>query len=132
MSRRTFWTWCGGGVRPILILGLIGLLIWGATISSAYQMRLFTIVGIYALLALGYQFIFGHAGALALTQGSFFGVGAYATGILGTRYGLSADYTLVLSVQRERAPDTNCPVRPLAFRPLRLAKPSSLRSESSS
>lgn len=98
MSRRTFWTWCGGGVRPILILGLIGLLIWGATISSAYQMRLFTIVGIYALLALGYQFIFGHAGALALTQGSFFGVGAYATGILGTRYGLSADYTLVLSV----------------------------------
>ena len=94
----TFWAWCGSGIRPLLIVGLVGLLVWGSTISSAYQMRLFTIVGIYALLALGYQFIFGHAGALALTQGSFFGVGAYATGILGIRYGWSAETTLVLSV----------------------------------
>ena len=94
----TFWAWCGSGIRPLLIVGLVGLLVWGSTISSAFQMRLFTIVGIYALLALGYQFIFGHAGALALTQGSFFGVGAYATGILGIRYGWSAETTLVLSV----------------------------------
>jgi branched-chain amino acid transport system permease protein len=90
--------WCSSGIRPMLIMGMIGLVVWGSTISSAYQMRLFTIVGIYALLALGYQFIFGHGGALALTQGSFFGVGAYATGILGTRYGWSAEYTLLLSV----------------------------------
>ena len=98
LSWRAFWAWCGGGIRPLLILGLIGLVVWGSTVSSAYQMRLFTIVGIYALLALGFQFIFGHAGALALTQGSFFGVGAYATGILGIRYGWNAEYTLVLSV----------------------------------
>ena len=90
--------WCSEGIRPLLILGVVGLVGWALTISSAYQMRLFTIVGIYALLALGYQFIFGHAGALALTQGSFFGVGAYATGILGSRYGLGAETTLLLSI----------------------------------
>ena len=90
--------WCSGGIRPLLILGLAGLLVWALSISTAYQMRLFTIVGIYALLALGYQFIFGHAGALALTQGSFFGVGAYATGILGSRFGWGAEYTLLLSI----------------------------------
>ncbi|MCY1163417.1 MAG: branched-chain amino acid ABC transporter ATP-binding protein/permease [Pseudomonadota bacterium] len=93
-----FLRWCGAGIRPLLILGVLGLVLWATTISSAYQMRLFTIVGIYALLALGYQFIFGHAGALALTQGSFFGVGAYVTGILGSRYGLGGEYTLLLSV----------------------------------
>lgn len=94
----SLWKWSGSGIRPILVAGILGLLVWGLTISSAYQMRLFTIVGIYALLAMGYQFIFGHAGALALTQGSFFGVGAYVTGILGSRYGWGAEYTLVLSI----------------------------------
>ena len=97
-STNNLLKWSGAGIRPFLIIGVLGLLVWASTISSAYQMRLFTIVGIYALLAMGYQFIFGHAGALALTQGSFFGVGAYVTGILGSRYGLGAEYTLVLSI----------------------------------
>ena len=91
-------TWASKGIRPLLILGVLGLVVWASSISSAYQMRLFTIVGIYALLALGFQFIFGHAGALALTQGSFFGVGAYVTGILSVRYGWGAEYTLFLSI----------------------------------
>ena len=91
-------TWASKGIRPLLILGVLGLVVWASSISSAYQMRLFTIVGIYALLALGFQFIFGHAGALALTQGSFFGVGAYVTGILSVRYGWGAEYTLFLSL----------------------------------
>jgi branched-chain amino acid transport system permease protein len=94
----TSLTWASKGIRPLLILGILGLVIWASSISSAYQMRLFTIVGIYALLALGFQFIFGHAGALALTQGSFFGVGAYVTGILSVRYGWGAEYTLFLSI----------------------------------
>ena len=71
--------WASKGIRPLLLLGVLGLVVWASSISSAYQMRLFTIVGIYALLALGFQFIFGHAGALALTQGSFFGVGVTLT-----------------------------------------------------
>jgi len=91
-------SWTSKGIRPLLILGVLGLVVWAMGISSAYQMRLFTIVGIYALLALGFQFIFGHAGALALTQGSFFGVGAYVTGILSVRYGWGAEYTLFLSI----------------------------------
>ncbi len=94
----TSLTWASKGIRPLLILGILGLVVWATSISSAYQMRLFTIVGIYALLALGFQFIFGHAGALALTQGSFFGVGAYVTGILSVRYGWGAEYTLFLSI----------------------------------
>ncbi len=47
---------------------------------------------------LGYQFIFGHAGALALTQGAFFGVGAYVTGILGSQLAWTFAATFPLSI----------------------------------
>ncbi len=36
-----FLRWCGAGIRPLLILGVLGLVLWATTISSAYQMRLF-------------------------------------------------------------------------------------------
>jgi len=90
--------WSLSGVRPLLILGSALLALWPMLMTSAYEMRIFTIVGIYALLALGYQFIFGHSGALALTQGTFFGVGAYVTGILGVKYALGGEFTLLLSI----------------------------------
>lgn len=90
--------WSMGGIRPLLIGGTLMLCLWPLLMESAYQQRIFTIVGIYALLSLGYQFVFGHIGALSLTQGTFFGVGAYATAILGARYGLGAELTLLSSV----------------------------------
>ncbi|MBS0522268.1 MAG: branched-chain amino acid ABC transporter ATP-binding protein/permease [Proteobacteria bacterium] len=43
--------------------------------------RLATLVGIYALLGLGYQIVFGQLRALNLAQGALFGVGAYATAL---------------------------------------------------
>src|SRR5260221_727113 len=57
-----------------------------------------TVAGIYALLVIGYQFVFGHAGALSLAQGTFFGLGAYVTGILGSRFdwGFAATFPLSL------------------------------------
>ncbi|MBA3505618.1 MAG: branched-chain amino acid ABC transporter ATP-binding protein/permease [Betaproteobacteria bacterium] len=90
--------WSMSGVRPLLILGSVLLALWPMLMTSAYEMRIFTIVGIYALLALGYQFIFGHSGALALTQGTFFGVGAYVTGVLGVKYQLGGEFTVLLSI----------------------------------
>jgi len=90
--------WSRSGIRPLLILGLVLLAAWPFFMDSAYELRIFTIVGIYALLSLGYQFIFGHAGALALTQGTFFGVGAYVSGILGANHGLGGEVTLPLSI----------------------------------
>jgi len=90
-------SWLGIDVRAPLLAGAVGLAIWPFLFTSNYDLRVFTIVGIYAMLALGFQLIFGHAGALALTQGCFFGVGAYVTGILATRFGLSGELTLLLS-----------------------------------
>lgn len=85
------------GIRPLLLLGVLIVIAKPLLATSAYELRVFTLVGIYAMLALGYQFIFGHAGALSLTQGTFFGIGAYATAILGTKYGFGAAMTLPLA-----------------------------------
>ncbi len=71
------------GLRLPLLIGLALLIAWPFVFDSAYDRRVLTLAGIYALLVLGYQLVFGHAGALALTQGTFFGLGAYATGLLG-------------------------------------------------
>jgi branched-chain amino acid transport system permease protein len=49
--------------------------------------RLATLVGIYALLGLGYQVVFGQLRALNLAQGALFGVGAYATALTAEHIG---------------------------------------------
>ena len=66
--------------------------------ASDYALRVLAVAGVYALLALGYLFIFGHAGALSLAQGAFMGVGAYVSGILAVRYGIGFDTALPASV----------------------------------
>ena len=48
-----------------------------------YTLRVLSVAGIYAICwRSATSFIFGHAGALALAQGTFMGVGAYVSGIL--------------------------------------------------
>lgn len=86
------------GMTVPLAIGTILLVVWPLVFSTTYDLRVFTLAGIYALLVIGYQFVFGHAGALALTQGAFFGLGAYVTGILGARYGQGFEMTFPLSV----------------------------------
>ena len=66
--------------------------------ASPYDLRVLTLCGIYALLVLGFQFVFGHAGAVSLAQATFFGIGGYITGILATRYGFPFLVTFPLSI----------------------------------
>ena len=84
--------------RLDLVVGVLVLAMWPVIFSSPYDLRVFSLAGIYAILVLGYQFIFGHAGALALTQGTFFGLAGYITGILGAKLGWTATATLPLSI----------------------------------
>ncbi len=90
--------WLAADLRLPLLLGAALLLAWPFALDSAYDRRLLALAGVYALVAIGYQFVFGHAGQLALTQGTFFGLGAYVTGILGERLGWTATATLPLSI----------------------------------
>jgi len=49
--------------------------------------RLATLIGIYGLLGLGYQLVFGQLRGLNLAQGALFGVGAYATALTAPHLG---------------------------------------------
>jgi branched-chain amino acid transport system permease protein len=84
--------------RAILAGGGALLALWAAFAASGYEQRVLTLAGIYAILVLGYQLVFGHAGALSLAQGAFFGVGGYVTGILATRFGWPFPATFALSL----------------------------------
>jgi branched-chain amino acid transport system ATP-binding protein/branched-chain amino acid transport system permease protein len=81
-------SWLLAGIRLPLLLGAVALIGYAVLFASPYDLRVLTLCGIYALLVLGFQFIFGHAGAVSLSQATFFGIGGYVTGILATRYGL--------------------------------------------
>ena len=87
-----------GGVALPLTAVALAYAVFVLPHASGYAMRVLTIAGIYALLAIGYRFIFGLAGALSLAQGVFMGIGAYVSGILATRYGVPFDAALPLSV----------------------------------
>ncbi len=90
--------WLCRGINAPLLVGALCLVAEPLVFRSAYSLRLMTVAGIYALLVIGYQFVFGHAGALSLAQGTFFGFGAYVTGILGSRFGWGFAATFPLSL----------------------------------
>ncbi|MDF3074979.1 MAG: transporter ATP-binding protein [Alphaproteobacteria bacterium] len=68
----------------LLAVALLAVLI----LADSYLLRLLAIAGCYAILAIGYQRIFGELGVLSLAQGAFFAIGGYVTAILGLRWQL--------------------------------------------
>jgi len=90
--------WLCHGIRLPLLVGAGLLILYPVLFGSPYHLRLLTVSGVYVLMVLGYQLIFGQAGALALTQGAFFGLGGYATAILGSRLGWGFPATFPLSI----------------------------------
>lgn len=54
-----------------------------------YVIHLAIMVGVYAILALSLNLAVGYAGILSVTHAAFFGIGAYTTAILLTRYDLN-------------------------------------------
>jgi branched-chain amino acid transport system permease protein len=86
-------------IRPAVgVASFCALAAWPLLLSSPYELRLFTLAGVFAVLVIGYQFIFGYVGELSLSQGAFFGFAAYITGILAVKGGWSFPVTFVLSI----------------------------------
>jgi ABC-type branched-subunit amino acid transport system ATPase component/ABC-type branched-subunit amino acid transport system permease subunit len=82
----------------LLIAGIAALVAWPFVFSTPFDLRMYGLAGIFAIMVLGYQFIFGHAGALALSQGAFFGLGAYATGLMAVNWGAEFAVTFPASI----------------------------------
>ncbi|MGF7207976.1 branched-chain amino acid transport system permease protein [Skermanella aerolata] len=86
------------GLNPLLILAALALAAYALFGAGPYGLRVLTVAGVYAIAVIGYQAIFGQAGALSLAQGTFFGIGAYVTGILGSTSGFGFAVTFPLSI----------------------------------
>lgn len=74
---------------PLLVaaLGLL-LLLLPQILSNAYQLRVWMLLLIYAVIALGLNVLVGLAGLVSLGQAGLFAIGAYAVAILSTKFGL--------------------------------------------
>lgn len=58
-----------------------------ALVLPPFGQRLVTLIGLYGLLGVGYQLVFGQLGALNLAQGALFGIGAYAAALTAPMLG---------------------------------------------
>lgn len=59
-----------------------------AVLLPTFGIHVATLVGIYALMGVGYQLVFGQLGALNLAQGALFGIGAYCVALTAPMLGV--------------------------------------------
>jgi len=81
--------------RLVFILGLLAL----PLILSffPYWQRVISIVCIYALLAVGFDFLANHVGLVSLGGGFYVGVGAYMAALLNLKFGLPPVVTVPIA-----------------------------------
>jgi branched-chain amino acid transport system permease protein len=73
------------GPRLALVLGLFLL---PFVVPNMYWQRIICIFGVYALLAIGFDFLSGFVGLISLGGAMFVGFGGYISGLLNANYGI--------------------------------------------
>ncbi|RLB28218.1 MAG: branched-chain amino acid ABC transporter permease [Deltaproteobacteria bacterium] len=76
---------------------ILGILILPLVMPSMYWQRVISIVCIYALLALSFDFLAHFAGLVSLGGAFFIGTGGYIAAILNTSFGLPTIVTIPIS-----------------------------------
>lgn len=66
-------------------------------LSGSYLMNVLVFVGIHAMLAIALNLLLGFAGQISLGHAGFFGLGAYASGILCATYGVNPWLAMVIT-----------------------------------
>ena len=77
-----------GNLWVFLLLTSI-LAVLPAWTTNDYQLSILVFIGINTMLTVGLSLLMGYTGQISLGHAVFFGMGAYATGILTTRFGWS-------------------------------------------
>lgn len=63
-----------------------------------YLIHIIILVAIYAILGISLNLVVGYTGLLSLTHAAFYGIGAYATAILLTAFGMNFFPALVMAI----------------------------------
>ncbi|BAQ09328.1 ABC-type branched-chain amino acid transport system, permease component [Bacillus sp. OxB-1] len=80
-------------------LGLMAVvLVLPLFVRSQYLFTLLILIGIYCIVTIGLSLLIGYAGQISLGHAAFFGIGAYASGILTAKYDMSAWLAIVIGM----------------------------------
>ncbi|MGA1867162.1 MAG: branched-chain amino acid ABC transporter permease [bacterium] len=72
--------------RIIFLLFFIFILLFPMCATNKYYISVMVVVGFYSLIVIGLAMLMGYAGQISLGHAAFYGLGAYTSGILCTRY----------------------------------------------
>lgn len=78
-----------------LVLCLV-VLVAPLPLAGSYLTNVLIFVGINSILALGLNLLLGYAGQISLGQAAFFGLGAYGSAVLTTKYSLNPWVAMIL------------------------------------
>jgi branched-chain amino acid transport system permease protein len=78
-------------VPVIITFGFIALLpaVFAVLPGLTHYTGIMVFAGIYCLITVGLSLLMGYAGQISLGHAAFFGIGAYVSGILTTKFGLN-------------------------------------------
>jgi branched-chain amino acid transport system permease protein len=83
MTGKDIWLLTGSALFillfPVVVQHLKGI---------SHYVDVMVFAGIFSMISLGLSMLMGYAGQISLAQAAFFGIGAYSSGILTTRFGL--------------------------------------------
>jgi len=90
-TRSVVWQ---GAAAGLVLLGLLAV----PPYLSSFMLSLLTQAIIYSILAMSLDLILGYTGLASLGHAAYWGLGAYAVGILATRYGSGFWTSLVIGI----------------------------------
>jgi branched-chain amino acid transport system permease protein len=84
--------------RLLVALFVLGLYSLPSIITSQYYMHLISTAGIFVILVVGYNILYGMTGQLSFGHAGFFAIGAYAAGVATVQLHLPVIVGLALAV----------------------------------
>jgi len=72
----------------VIIVLIIFPIVASSNDNLSYYINIMTIVGIYSMITVGLTLLVGYAGQISLGHAAFFGIGAYGSGVLTTKFGI--------------------------------------------
>lgn len=82
-------------------VGLGGLFVLAAVPFlgvNPYTLHLLSLIGVYAIVAMGLNLVFGYTGQISLGHAAYFAVGAYTSALLTSQLGIPFELSLVAAV----------------------------------
>ena len=80
----------------LLVLGFAAVL--PHLITSGFQLRLVMLIGIYAILSMGFNLLYGYTGQISLGQQAFFAIGAYIFSLLQLKAQWGPGWAMLMSI----------------------------------